>query len=491
MKLYIPYKILMTFFCIFLLGCPLVNSQKAKKKNSRAYRDSILEHRRNNLDAVYTKLLLNAQVVEPTSESSCQSKEMVKKVDQLLKNDKKIKDTSTINLVSFIDVKEMEPQFFDIDLPNVDKGGFKTKIDMLLSAYTNSANYTDFVSRATGDNLGGLTKVEKKKVKDTYLFFEYLFSNDRMRHMNLEKKIRFDDCMALVYPSIETTTFEYPNITYGLRISVRLNCDCASGKGPLFVDSGSFDYIAISKGIYSGSAITFGDPINPRIVTNTFTCCPEKSELDESASSISTEESDSFIKDTRNIFLNPSSVNEYKEYVTTEWGKEQKEEEPINEDYGYSDSDIFDYTWAGDGFTITAGLGPTTGDEADFFGFSYSGGIGYYQSLTEDFQVGATAGYSRYTGKETDFGFETEGESFIPIMAKARYHISNAFGVEAGLGYAISASEGGEGGLTYSAGPFWKPLEAVLFAINYVNIAFGEGSLGALMLSGSVSLSKK
>lgn len=152
---------------------------------------------------------------------------------------------------------------------------------------------------------------------------------------------------------------------------------------------------------------------------------------------------------------------------------------------------IFDSSWGDEALSLTMGLGAPLGDEADFFGFSYSADLGYFHKVSDKFQIGATAGYTRYTGKETDFGFETEGESFIPINAKVNYRLSNAFGIEAGLGYAISASEGGEGGLMYSAGPFWRLSETVLIVLNYGNIAFGEGSLPAIMLSGRFSLSKK
>ncbi len=196
----------------------------------------------------------------------------------------------------------------------------------------------------------------------------------------------------------------------------------------------------------------------------------------------STEKSSHFIKDTRNIFLDPKAVNEYKEYVNTEWG-ESKEEEDNNTEGGF-------FREAGS-FAYGVYLGNNVGKEKDFYGLTYGTEVAYYHKLSDDFLIGATAGYTRFTGKETDFGFETEGESYIPLTAIAAYEFSNAFGAEAGLGYAISATEGGEGGLTYSLGPFWRPLEAIVLFVGYRSIAFGEGSLGAFILSGRVSLSKK
>lgn len=374
-----------------------------------------------------------------------------------------------------------------------DKGDFDASIDRALSVFNRTDNFEDFGAIVTGQDVNYLDEAVSSRLETFYNGLRIILKEGKEIELveMLEGQSNFG-CYFVPDISIKAVKFNYPNLISEIKIKVKITCDCELTDN-LYKDLKSiyYEYTATTEGIYTSKALTFGHPSNSKLTIKSLECCPKKNEPEEPATSIPDEESANLIKDTRNIFLTPEEVNEYKEYVVTEWGKEQKEEEPIDEDYGHSDSDIFDYTWAGDGFTITTGLGPTTGDEADFFGFSYSGGIGYYQSLTEDFQVGATASYSRYTGKETDFGFETEGESFIPIMAKARYNVSNAFGVEAGLGYAISASEEGEGGLTYSLGPFWKPLEAVLFAINYVNIAFGEGSLGALMLSGSVSLSKK
>ena len=42
-----------------------------------------------------------------------------------------------------------------------------------------------------------------------------------------------------------------------------------------------------------------------------------------------------FIKDTRNIFLNPAAVNEYKNYVVTEWSKGSDENSDADEEGGF------------------------------------------------------------------------------------------------------------------------------------------------------------
>ncbi|WP_420320879.1 hypothetical protein [Flagellimonas sp.] len=151
----------------------------------------------------------------------------------------------------------------------------------------------------------------------------------------------------------------------------------------------------------------------------------------------------------------------------------------------------FTYDWAGDGFSITAGVGTTLGEQADFFGLTYSAGLGYFHNLGNNFLIGATTEYQRFAGKELDGGFKTNGESFIPILITLAYLMTESFGLQSSLGYSFSAGDGGEGGLTYGFGPFWKPLEAVILVLAYRNIAFGEGSLGALILNARFSLSKK
>lgn len=491
------------FMGLFLFGAPLVNAQQAKKKNSRAYRDSVLTLRRNNLDAVFTKLLMDAVIKNPAPTSSCQPNEIVKKIDQLLKKDENIQNTSTINLINFVDIKAMEPGYFRVDLPKVDKGGFKTEMDKMLNEFEKAERYTDFVTRITGDNLGALSKAERKKVRDIYLFLKYTLTDEQEHRMDLEKEIRFDDCIAQVATSMKTTAFEYPNITYELKISIYLSCNCSEGKGSLSVKSGVFDYIATSKGIYSGSVITFGNPINPHIAIRNIYCCPDDTTKKTEETALANPEkeetvSDSdFIKDTHQIFLTPDAVNQYRNYVVKEETSRasfipEAQDLIVNDDpplISLPSDNIF--TPHGSSFfTLGAQAGVPIGDEADFFGFAYGAEVGYFYDVSKKFEIGATTGYTYYTGKETDFGFQTKGEGFIPITAKGSYNFSDSFGVEAGLGYAISTG-GGEGGFVYNIGPVWRPLQNFSALLGYINIAFGEGSLGAFILTGRISLQKR
>ncbi|WP_420603578.1 hypothetical protein [Flagellimonas sp.] len=325
----------------------------------------------------------------------------------------------------------------------VDKDSFKTLLDKLLSTSSNSKDFIDFISLFTGKSIGDLSKNDLEYLRAQYDKSKGLRAAHLYSAYQYEDYIEYPrkDCSVSVKNSIRETKNKYPNSEWLFTSVIDYDCGCQEGSNQSTLSTAVYKYTGKVTSLSTATNIVFNTSVsNPKLSISNVVCCPEKKEED---SKTSTDE-----------------VN-------------------------------FDYDWSGDGFSITVGAGPTIGDEADFFGLTYSAGIGYYQSLTEDFQIGATAGYSRYTGKETDFGFETEGESFIPVMAKASYGFSDVFGAEAGLGYAISTSEGGEGGLTYSVGPFWRPLETVIITINYVNISFGEGSLGAFVLSGRVSLSKK
>ncbi|WP_055395918.1 hypothetical protein [Flagellimonas eckloniae] len=402
-----------------------------------------------NLIKIFNKILSDAKINKTAPSSTCtaEAKEIITETRQMLKDNRNLFEKDQFDKLGLFSLSKSELSF-------IEKGNYKSAIDKALQIFDGASEYSDFVSLLTGKNETELNETEQKELKETFKFFREMFVENKQYQWWVDIgsiSFRHDSCSLNIIPSYKVIGFEYPRVTYDLNIEVHVDCNCPTTpegfSASHAVSSLSFNYKAHSEGLFSGTQITFGDPINPRIDIISEECCYTIKE--EESYSAENDDDDDIVK-----------------YV-------------------------FDYDWAGDGFSITVGAGPTIGEEADFFGFSYSGDIGYFHSLSDDFQIGATAGYARYTGKETDFGFETDGESFIPINARANYRLSNAFGVEAGLGYAISASEGGEGGLMYSAGPFWRPLEAVLIALNYVNISFGEGSLGAVMLSGRFSLSKK
>lgn len=131
-------------------------------------------------------------------------------------------------------------------------------------------------------------------------------------------------------------------------------------------------------------------------------------------------------------------------------------------------------------WVIDASFGLPTGDSADFYSFSYSIGFGYYFGISDSsFYAGAEAGYLRFTGKDTDFGFETDGAGFIPIQAKVGYNISESFGLEGGGGYAVSA-DGGDGDAIYSVGFNWYPVEKLTFSTTFSSVGgdFDEFAIG-------------
>ena len=98
-------------------------------------------------------------------------------------------------------------------------------------------------------------------------------------------------------------------------------------------------------------------------------------------------------------------------------------------------------------------LGLPTGLEGQFFSIAYNGSAGYQKEVDENWTVGVEAGYTRYTGKSTDFGFKTEGVGFLPIKGRATFDLTDELveGLSAsfGAGYAVGLGEGNTGGLNF------------------------------------------
>lgn len=460
MKSYLFSKILLTSFLCFSMFLGFAQETEKKEMTpaeKKAYADKRAGEEYKNIEAAFLNIFRKANLAyKNTNPQTCDAFSYVKN----LKEDRFITEgfrSETIltfqkmfDLFSEENRKNLIGSLMDENKKNleidVDKGGFKTLFDKLLGASSNSKDFPDFVSLFTGQDIGDISKNDLAYLKVQYDESKGLRAAHLYSAYQYEDYIEYprEDCGVHLKNTIRETKNKYPNSEWIFTSEISYNCGCQEGSDQTTLNKAVYKYTGKVASLSTAADIVFSTSASDsKLSISNVVCCPGR-EKDESYSQID-------------------------------------ENKKID----------FDYSWASDGFSITIGAGPTIGDEADFFGLSYGGGIGYYQSLTDDFQIGATAGYARYTGKETDFGFETEGESFIPLTAKARYNFNDVFGAEAGLGYAFSASEGGEGGLMYSAGPFWRPLEAVLIALNYVSISFGEGSLPALMLSGSISLSKK
>ncbi|TXN37689.1 autotransporter outer membrane beta-barrel domain-containing protein [Flagellimonas hymeniacidonis] len=470
----------------------------------------------------------------------------------IIANDKGTLHALRTNLL--ISVKDVQRSLiFDSEVSGVELGPFKDYTDKAIFAFHNTSNFDAFVEYFTDKSANRIDDSTKNELKDYYN--NYLTNNEVDWFVESRQKYTSDYlCNRSYHFEANIKEWNYPKALWDIKISAEISCDCVSDNDR-FVDEAKYEYRATAKGSFTGKVMTMEKPENPALKILSLNCCSQKKDeensrlqQDISSTSNETDRDDDGINDVDDDCPDYPGPPKWKgcpepdtdgdglldsddecpkvpgipelrgcpqpdadgdgipdhweeEVPNTKVGSSNTVNEPDTGRDGVKNkndpwfetekNDIdFDYSWGQEAFSITIGGGPTIGDEADFFGFSYSAEMNYARRVSNRLRLLGGVGYTRYTGKETDFGFETEGESFIPITAKANYKLSDAFGAEAGLGYAISTG-GGEGGITYSVGPFWRPLEAVLIALNYVNISFGEGSLGALMLSGRFSLSKK
>lgn len=453
MKSYLFSKILLTSFLCFSMFLGFAQEAEKKKmtpEEKKAYADKRAGEEYKNIEAAYLNIFRKANLAyKDANPQTCNAFSYVKN----LKEDRFITEgfrSETIltfqkmfDLFSEENRKNLIGSLMDENKKNleidVDKGGFKTLLDKLIGASSNSKDFPDFVFLFTGQDIGYISKNDLAYLKVQYDKSKRLRAAHLYSAYEYEDYIEYSrkDCSVYVVNSIRETKKKYPNSEWLFTSEITYNCGCQEGSDQTTLNKAAYKYTGKVTSLSTAADIVFSKSVtDPKLSISNVVCCPEKKEEDNKIGHLTESK-------------NP---------------------------------------WAISG---EASAALPIGDEADFVGIGVGATLVASHYIGDDFAIGASAGYLRYSGKETDFGFETEGESFIPLKVLAAYDLSNAFGIEAGLGYALSASEGGEGGLMYSAGPFWRPLETLLIALNYVNISFGEGSLGAVMLSGRFSLSKK
>ena len=91
---------------------------------------------------------------------------------------------------------------------------------------------------------------------------------------------------------------------------------------------------------------------------------------------------------------------------------------------------------AQEGFKIGTYLGLPMGDIEDGSSFNIGVDFQYHFFISNDFDLGATAGYTVFLGKDQ---METIG--FYPIAASARYSFSDEWFAGADLGYAVAVED--------------------------------------------------
>ncbi|MEQ5792438.1 hypothetical protein J4E06_15330 [Muricauda sp. NFXS6] len=128
---------------------------------------------------------------------------------------------------------------------------------------------------------------------------------------------------------------------------------------------------------------------------------------------------------------------------------------------------------------IHAGL--PIGDAGDFATFAIAIDLGYLFDVSDEFQVGPTAGYSHSFGDEIG-GFEVDDVQFLPIAAAGRFSVSDEFSLGADLGYAIGISDGNDGGFYYAPKAAYSVSELMDIVLAYRGVALDGGSWDIISL---------
>lgn len=113
------------------------------------------------------------------------------------------------------------------------------------------------------------------------------------------------------------------------------------------------------------------------------------------------------------------------------------------------------------GFRVGAHVGLPMGDAGDSYALNAGIDVAYTWMLSDNFELGATTGYSHYFGKEVTIpgmsfmGVTIPSQSYkfnvgsIPVAATAQYTFDGGFNVGADLGYAFLTGDADGGGFYY------------------------------------------
>lgn len=135
------------------------------------------------------------------------------------------------------------------------------------------------------------------------------------------------------------------------------------------------------------------------------------------------------------------------------------------------------------GFKIGIHAGIPMGDAGDLYSANFGADVAYMFPIADSFMLGATTGYSYYSGKEVDMGvlgtFKVNG-AFIPVAAAAHYSLNTNWFIGADLGYALYSGDGdGDGGMYYQPKVGYQT-ESMEFFAGYKGIAVEGGSVSSV-----------
>ncbi len=138
--------------------------------------------------------------------------------------------------------------------------------------------------------------------------------------------------------------------------------------------------------------------------------------------------------------------------------------------------------------SINAGInvGLPMGDIKDSYTLNIGVDINYLWEVSDQFQAGATAGYSHFMGDSIDFlggSIDVEDAGFIPIAAAGRFSVSEEFTLGADLGYALGISpDGNDGGFYYAPKVQYSISDSIDIVAAYKGVSVDGGSFSTVNL---------
>ena len=133
-------------------------------------------------------------------------------------------------------------------------------------------------------------------------------------------------------------------------------------------------------------------------------------------------------------------------------------------------------------FNAGVNLGLPVGDSSDFYSFSAGVEVNYLFSVSDDFQVGPSIGFTNFFGKEVG-GFDVDSASFLPLAAAGRFAVSDQFTLGADLGYGIGISpDGNDGGFYYRPMVGYSISDNIMLQASYSGVSVNGGTFSNIGL---------
>ncbi|WP_353778428.1 outer membrane beta-barrel protein [Winogradskyella sp. 3972H.M.0a.05] len=118
-------------------------------------------------------------------------------------------------------------------------------------------------------------------------------------------------------------------------------------------------------------------------------------------------------------------------------------------------------------------VGIPVGDAGDVATFNVTADVNYLWSVSDDFDAGATVGFS-HNVKDEDVALDDI--QFLPIAARGIYSISDEFSIGADLGYAVGINDGNDGGFLWAPRVGYGVSDTIDIVLSYNNVSIDGGT---------------